>query len=118
MSRIFGPISPDVAMQDACLRACVHLGTIRAVADSLGISVGLAHRHITEGCAHLARIGPDIVFLPHGNDQKPGHRNVYALLQQAAARHSAPMPARATGRRTPGGRRDCSGATIRSSSET
>ena len=33
---------------------------------------------------HLARIGPDIVFLPRGNEQKPGHRNVYALLQQAA----------------------------------
>jgi len=42
---------------------------------------------------HLVRIGPDIVFLPHGNDQKPGHRNVYALFQQAAARYSAPMVA-------------------------
>jgi LmbE family N-acetylglucosaminyl deacetylase len=42
---------------------------------------------------HLARIHPDIVFLPHGNDQKPGHRNVYALVQQAAARHPSPLVA-------------------------
>ena len=42
---------------------------------------------------HLARIRPDIVFLPHGNDQKPGHRNIYALLQQVAARHPSPLVA-------------------------
>ena len=42
---------------------------------------------------HLAGIRPDIVFLPHGNDRKPGHRNVYALVQQAAARHPSPLVA-------------------------
>lgn len=50
-----GPISPEVAIQDSCLRAYMKLGSIRAVADSLGISVGLAHRHITEGSAHLRK---------------------------------------------------------------
>mgnify|MGYP003606613783 FL=1 len=52
-----GPISPEVAMQDSCLRAYLQLGSIRAVADSLGISVGLVHRHVVEGSAHLRDAG-------------------------------------------------------------
>jgi hypothetical protein len=52
-----GPISPEAAMQDSCLRAYLQLGSIRAVADALGISVGLAHRHVVEGSAHLRDAG-------------------------------------------------------------
>lgn len=33
----------------------------------------------------LASKNPDLVFLPHGNDQKPGHRNVYALFRAIVA---------------------------------
>lgn len=35
---------------------------------------------------YLIRIAPDMVFLPHGNDEKPGHRNVYALLRSVVER--------------------------------
>lgn len=39
----------------------------------------------------LVRVRPALVFLPHGNDQKGGHRNVYALFRRAvAARGLAP----------------------------
>ena len=33
----------------------------------------------------LAVQRPDLVFLPHGHDQKGGHRNVYALFRAAVA---------------------------------
>lgn len=33
----------------------------------------------------LAAKRPDLVFLPHGNDQKPGHRNVYSLFRAIVA---------------------------------
>ena len=33
----------------------------------------------------LAARNPDLVFLPHGNDQKPGHRNVYSLFRAIVA---------------------------------
>ena len=33
----------------------------------------------------LMRVRPDLVFLPHGHDQKGGHRNVYALFRAAMA---------------------------------
>jgi LmbE family N-acetylglucosaminyl deacetylase len=33
----------------------------------------------------LTRHRPDLVFLPHGHDQKGGHRNVYALYRAARA---------------------------------
>lgn len=38
----------------------------------------------------LARHRPDLVFLPHGHDQKGGHRNVYALYRTARARLLSP----------------------------
>ncbi|MEI6072702.1 MAG: hypothetical protein WCS31_12970 [Verrucomicrobiae bacterium] len=52
-----GAVPPDVAMQDACLRAYLQRGSFQAVADSLGISVGLAHRHVCAGSAYLREAG-------------------------------------------------------------
>jgi hypothetical protein len=51
-----GPVPPEAVIQDSCLRAYLQLGSIRAVASSLGISVGLAHRHVTEASAHLRNV--------------------------------------------------------------
>jgi hypothetical protein len=52
-----GAVPPDAAMQDACVRSYLKLGSIQAVAESIGISVGLAHRHIKEGSAYLREAG-------------------------------------------------------------
>lgn len=33
---------------------------------------------------------PDLIFLPHGHDQKGGHRNVYSLLRSIITAHQLP----------------------------
>lgn len=38
--------------------------------------------------AWLLPLRPDLIFLPHGHDQKGGHRNVYSLLRDIVAAHS------------------------------
>lgn len=38
----------------------------------------------------LLPLRPDLIFLPHGHDQKGGHRNVYALLRAILADHKRP----------------------------
>jgi len=70
-----GQVSPEVMMQDSCLRAWLRLGSVRAVADALGISVGLAHRHISEGSAYLREAG------------SPAHRAAVLGLVKARCNH-------------------------------
>ena len=41
----------------------------------------------------LDRCRPDLVFLPHGHDEKPGHRNVFSLFRQAAEASGAQIVA-------------------------
>jgi LmbE family N-acetylglucosaminyl deacetylase len=43
--------------------------------------------------AYLAARPPDLVFLPHGHDQKGGHRQVYALFRAAVAAHGLSVTA-------------------------
>ena len=43
--------------------------------------------------AYLAARPPDLVFLPHGHDQKGGHRNVYALFRAAVVAHGLSVTA-------------------------
>lgn len=44
-------------------------------------------------CAHLLRIRPDLVLLPHGNDPNPGHRLGFDVLLRFAARSGLPPAA-------------------------